>query len=491
MRDKVYRFKEGEKRCRVCGGPMPALTYAQTRKAFVCSKEECRKAFYGHSPRWRQIGANEIKCEAPGCPNYLPAGWHFARRKRFFCSYACIMRFYQRRRAPNTRCALPSCRVPIMRLKKKGYRKRFCSIKHAALYRAQQHNRKKAGKYFGRLLEDFTENFVRIHYRPRTVGSIRSHLLRFFAFLRERKIRSLRQITPRTITAFRVWESENCRGGGPRRDSAVKYISVLMAWQIHQGYIKGPNPVIPRIHGTRRERRLPRPYSQEADRTMWRILEKRGDALSRAAVAIGAETGLRISETANLRLPDIDQKSQTIFVRLPNKTSTERRIPYHEKTRRYLEEWLKVRDSSCSHDFLFHNSLKKPLASSALWKHLRMIFDGYLTKRREKYDEVFDGFQYHRLRHSMASNLANHGVDMAVLMAMGGWKELRWDERLYRVEARDRGGRLPGCHERGPPGGSGGTSPRGLARRICPQESTRYGKPQSLNALGRITSKSF
>jgi len=103
----------------------------------------------------------------------------------------------------------------------------------------------------------------------------------------------------------------------------------------------------------------------------------------------------------------------------------ERWVPYHEKTRRYLEEWLRERDNSCGHDYLFHNSLGDPMKPSTLWWHLRVIFDGFRTKKAAKYDEVFKGFKYHRLRHSMTSRLANHGVDVATLMALGGWRS--WD----------------------------------------------------------------
>ena len=81
-----------------------------------------------------------------------------------------------------------------------------------------------------------------------------------------------------------------------------------------------------------------------------------------------------------------------------------------------------MRDKACRHDYVFHNSLGKPLTSNTLWRHLRRIFDGYQTKRRPTYEEVFDGFKYHRLRHSLASSLANHGMDAAVLMAVGGWR---------------------------------------------------------------------
>lgn len=231
-------------------------------------------------------------------------------------------------------------------------------------------------------------------------------------------------MTPRTITEY-LSGGNGKDGRVLRRQWTISRISVFMSWLIHEGHIKGPNPVLAQLHHPIKERRLPRPYTEEQLKNIWRILQKRGDALSRLAVAIGEETGLRILETANIRLPDVDRKAHRIFVRLPNKTMQERWVPYHEKTRRYLEDWLKERDSSCTHDFLFHNIRGGPMTHTSLWRHLRVIFDGYITKLRKTYDEVFVGFKYHRLRHSTASRLANYGIDAATLMAVDGWRS--WD----------------------------------------------------------------
>jgi len=240
-------------------------------------------------------------------------------------------------------------------------------------------------------------------------------------------------VSPKTITAFLA---SGQRDNGEKRQQiwALRSVSTFMAWLACEGYRKDPNPVIPKLHRMPKAKRLPRPYSDEELQTIWRILDKRGDSLSRLTVAIGEEAGLRISETCRLHLSDVDQKAQRLFVGLPNKTMQERWVPYHEKTRRYLQQWLNDRDAACGHDFLFHNTLGDPLTPLVLWGHLRTILDGYKTQRRRTYDEVFDGFRYHRLRHTMASRLGNHGVDAATLMAMAGWRS--WDSMNAYVKIK-------------------------------------------------------
>jgi site-specific recombinase XerD len=84
-----------------------------------------------------------------------------------------------------------------------------------------------------------------------------------------------------------------------------------------------------------------------------------------------------------------------------------------------LDAWLSERNPECGHEFLIYNEFKGPMRYQALRKRLRAVFDG--DKPRAVTGEVFKGFKLHRLRHTMATRLINHGVDMKVVMAMGGW----------------------------------------------------------------------
>jgi site-specific recombinase XerD len=288
-------------------------------------------------------------------------------------------------------------------------------------------------------VDEYFEKFARSHYRPRTHSTVRSHLLEFFTFLRSEGIRSLNAVRPRTITAFLAWRGYDANGE-VKPERALSAVSTFMGWLVHEGRRKDPNPVIARIHRLRQQKRSARPYNEEELGKIWRILGERGSALTRAAVAIGEESGLRINETCNLRLPDVDQKAQRLFVRLPNKTNIERSVPFHEKTRRYLAEWLKERDSSCGHDYLFHNRERGPLSPNVLWAYLRTIFDGYKSRKAETYEEVFKGFEYHRFRHTMTSRLASAGADAATLMALGGWRSWEGMQGYVRI--------LPGTVEK-------------------------------------------
>jgi integrase len=154
----------------------------------------------------------------------------------------------------------------------------------------------------------------------------------------------------------------------------------------------------------------------------------RGNARIRLATAIGEEAGLRISEIANIRLEDMDRAKQRIAIRTPTKNKKPRWAPFGEKTLKYLDAWLDERDPHCGHDHLFHGRLRRPSTAQSL----RDEFNRFLTKRGSTYHnghqtnpDGFDSWSTHRLRHTMASNLANGGADAATVMTIGGWKSFK------------------------------------------------------------------
>ena len=90
------------------------------------------------------------------------------------------------------------------------------------------------------------------------------------------------------------------------------------------------------------------------------LAEASGNPQLKLAIAIGQESGLRIREVCNLRHCDIDLDKQELFVRLPNKTRTERYSPFHKRTTEALGLWLSARPA-LNHDFVFIGTRSAPL----------------------------------------------------------------------------------------------------------------------------------
>jgi integrase len=183
-----------------------------------------------------------------------------------------------------------------------------------------------------------------------------------------------------------------------------------------------------------RPERIPRPLTDLAMAKVWKILSKQGTLQHKLAVAMGAESGLRISEVCNLRISDIDMWGCRVFVRVPNKTDSERWAPFHRKTRRFLGQWLKKRDPDCGHDFLFLNSQKRRLTMNRLAEQLRSLLAGGRPESADgRLAGVSDHFTFHRLRHTLASRLANKGVNPTTIMNILGWKSYRMVQQYVHL----------------------------------------------------------
>jgi integrase len=266
---------------------------------------------------------------------------------------------------------------------------------------------------FAPIFTEYLEGWAAGNYR--NLKPIRSSLIAFGMFLVDAKIPTLGAVTPRVITEYLAWGRRVGRLQVPR---TISTISMFFNWMIVEERREASNPVVSKMHSPREPRRRPRPLSAQEESLAWEILDSRGTNLHRLVFAIGIEAGLRIGEIVNLRLSDIDTKRQAIFVRIPNKTMRERWTFFHEKTLEHLDPWLQERSEDCDHDFLFHNVWNRPLLTATLALQLSELFcDPKQEKRFEKWST-------HRLRHSMATSLANAGGKISTISALGGWSNL-------------------------------------------------------------------
>jgi site-specific recombinase XerD len=313
-----------------------------------------------------------------------------------------------------------ACGCSTQFLSGKAVRKNyFLNREHAGRFKTEQ-TLQRCGIHLA-LVREYLDGFCLLHYSKSSRGAALTSLVVFCKFLNERGIVSMSDVGPKTITEFGVWGQKNGH-------NQVKYsmwaVKMFFSWQIAEERRTLGNPVIDSIHCIHREENSPRPFSPEDIAFAWKMLEERGNARVRLAMAIGEESGLRISEIVNIRLEDVDSVKQRIFVRKPTKNKKTRTVPYGDLTRKCLELWLEERDPECGHDHLLHGTFLKASTTQSL----RDEFNRFLTKRGSTYHnghqtnpDGFDTWSTHRLRHTCSSNLASGGADVSTVMAIGGW----------------------------------------------------------------------
>ncbi len=130
-------------------------------------------------------------------------------------------------------------------------------------------------------------------------------------------------------------------------------------------------------------------------------------------------TGARIDELLNVKKKDVNLKEKLILLR-NTKTKKERLAPYHEKISNIVESIY--HNSEC--DYLFYNKLKNRRAN---YGDVRYMYK--TIKRKLNIDTLYS----HMLRHTIATELIEHGADMAVVQDLLGHADIKTTRIYARV----------------------------------------------------------
>ena len=141
-------------------------------------------------------------------------------------------------------------------------------------------------------------------------------------------------------------------------------------------------------------------------------------ARNKAILELMYASGLRISETVNLRLYDIDLTNN--IVKVFGKGSKERIIPIGDIATRALDNYIyNYRNKllkNKKNDYLFLNNHGNKLTRQGLFKNLKL-----LLKEKGINREVSP----HTLRHSFATHLLNNGADLRVIQELLGHSSIK------------------------------------------------------------------
>ena len=122
-------------------------------------------------------------------------------------------------------------------------------------------------------------------------------------------------------------------------------------------------------------------------------------------------SGIRISEALNIKIKDINMSDKSI--RILGKGSKMRIVYFGEYAKEYLEEYLKVRNSSL--EYLFLNKNNTPLTRRGAEYIISNLVKTSLLKKK---------VTPHTFRHSYATEMLNNGADIRSVQELLGHSSL-------------------------------------------------------------------
>lgn len=174
-------------------------------------------------------------------------------------------------------------------------------------------------------------------------------------------------------------------------------LSKMFSIAVQNGYIL----INPKSHVKKLqiENKKPRVLSKAEEK---RLFEATGEHWIKPILITALQTGMRKSEILGLRHDCVDFKKKYADI-LKTKSGKARQIPMSEKLYEALKSQPKI------NEYMFVNPITKN-------KHgnVHDVFSGFITKAKIK------NFRFHDLRHTAATRMVEHGIDLVVVKEILG-----------------------------------------------------------------------
>jgi site-specific recombinase XerD len=264
------------------------------------------------------------------------------------------------------------------------------------------------------LLPKFIESLKLKARSPATVLAYKSDLEQLVEFLTKRNKALPSQVRPDDLDSFRdtLLADKYTAKSVSRKLNAVK---TFFRWMIAENVITGdPSASVahPKI-----ESALPKFLSQLEYRALRDVV--RQDVRIAAIIELILQTGLRISEVANLKTADV--KDTTIRVE-SYATQPERNIPLNRPAQEVVNSYMKIRPKADS-PYVFISKNGKPLAV----RNIRASIARYMQRAE------LPSYSVNDLRTTFIVENLKNGVDLVLLSQVTGHKRLSTTERYLEL----------------------------------------------------------
>lgn len=287
----------------------------------------------------------------------------------------------------------------------------------------------------GALGETFLADLEQRHFSWRTLKNRRYDLAHFISWLSDRDLHRPADVTRDILERYRthVFHEVRVRDAKPRSAEAqvarLVVVKTFFAWLVRRNLLLA-NPAseldLPKV-----PRRLPRNVLsvEEAEKVM--AQPDVSDTLglrNRAVLEVLYSTGMRRSELIALKSSDIDAVRGTLLVR-EGKGKKDRMIPIGERALQWVQKYVDDSRPSLAavagddDGTLFLSSWGGALGDNTV----TMLVRNYVNDAGVKKGAC------HMFRHTMATQMLEHGADVRFIQAMLGHEQLSTTQIYTRV----------------------------------------------------------
>ena len=272
---------------------------------------------------------------------------------------------------------------------------------------------------------------VERHLARHTLESYGRDLARFVGFATTRQRDVVDDITPGDVTDHMI-ELAGAGLAARSRARALVAIRGMLRHLVGERWLDADPSEL--VDAPKLPRRLPAVLGQEAIATLLaQPPDTRRGRRDAAMLELAYASGLRVSELVTLGVADVNLNHG--FVRVTGKGNKTRLVPVGAAARERLARYLADDRPACVKDpaerAMFLTDRGRPMTRQGFWKLLR----GYA--RRAGVRLPAGDVSPHKLRHSFATHLVEHGADLRAVQAMLGHADIATTE-IYTHVSRAR-----------------------------------------------------
>ena len=250
-----------------------------------------------------------------------------------------------------------------------------------------------------------------------TQESYRFDLIEFTNYLNKKKINNLKSIKENDLIDYLEYLKEEKKLASRSIERHLTTLRTLYKYLIKNEIVD--NDITLNIDNLKLGRHLPDVLSvPEVDNLLDIKINSIYDIRTKAMLEIMYSSGLRVSELVNLELEDIDMYNDTILIN--GKGSKERIVPIGDYAKKYLKDYLDVRNQlikkkNGNPNKLFLNNHGLPITRNGF---------NFLLNNILKDKGINKKVTPHTLRHSFATHMLDNGADLRSIQELLGHSDI-------------------------------------------------------------------
>lgn len=276
-------------------------------------------------------------------------------------------------------------------------------------------------------LQDAVQLFVQFKMaemlKERTIRSYTDHIQALINYLPD----SIRMIQASDIAKFLA--SERKRGLSPATISdRYRALNIFFTWRANCEEIGRPSSPMAEMKPPKLPKTEPRRAPLADVRRLIRSIPDRNwiDARDKAIIQLMLDTGLRLGETANLLVKDVNLDERIVFVRY-GKGDKSRRVPFSKKTVQAVTTYLSCRPKASFARHLWFSSINEDgeVRGVLTGAGIRQILKRLCIRYRISH------INPHSIRHLFGMKALNDGIRIEVVSAMMGHSSIDFTRKVY------------------------------------------------------------